>query len=162
MGIARRAFLRGDFAAPRTALRPPWALPEAAFLEHCTRCDACVDACATGILIRAGGGYPEIDFKRGECTFCGECVKACVERALKPGALAWTLRPLVGSDCLAHKHVVCRSCADACGTRAIRFAPGGAALPHLLRCDCTGCGACVGACPVSAIAMREPLSCTAS
>ena len=155
MGIARRRFLRGEFAAPRIALRPPWALPEAAFLERCTRCDDCLRACPTAILARGSGGYPEIDFARGGCTFCGECMKACTAGALKGGPLAWPLAAVIGPECIARKRIVCRSCGDACDPRAIRFgfAPGGAAVPHLSPDACTGCGACIGACPVSAIAM---------
>jgi ferredoxin-type protein NapF len=61
------------------------------------------------------------------------------------------------SDCLAARGVVCRSCGDSCPHAAIRFWPriGGPALPEILDDACTGCGACVGVCPVSAIEVRE-------
>jgi len=154
MSIARRQFLRGDLAASRGPLRPPWALVEAAFLDRCTRCDACPPE----IIVRGSGGYPEVDFTRGECTFCGDCLTACSARALEPRRVAWWLRPSIAGVCLVRHGVVCRSCGDACEARAIRFAhaPGGVALPDLLRDAFTGCGACVSVCPVSAIVMHAP------
>jgi ferredoxin-type protein NapF len=160
MGIERRRFLRGDFAAARKALRPPWALHEAAFLRRCTRCDACIQICPTNLILRGSGGYPEVDFSHGECTFCADCSKACTAGALNRGGPAWFLRAGISSACLAHDKVVCRSCGDACGARAIRFAsiPGGAAVPHLSTDTCTGCGACVRACPADAIAMQHRLA----
>jgi ferredoxin-type protein NapF len=164
MGSTRRRFLCGDFSAARIALRPPWALHEAAFVERCTRCDACLHVCRAGILVRGSGGFPETDFIRGECTFCGDCVAACAPGALKHGALAWSLKAFIAGDCLALDRVLCRSCAEACVAGAIRFGfvAGGAALPDLSPGDCTGCGACVSACPVCAIAMHEQAALMAS
>jgi len=51
MGNTRRRFPRGDFAAPRIALRPVFALHEAAFLERRTRCGACLQICPDAILM---------------------------------------------------------------------------------------------------------------
>jgi ferredoxin len=51
MDPGRRFFLRGGVKPPPTPVsvpRPPWALPEAAFVQACTRCDACVAACPLG------------------------------------------------------------------------------------------------------------------
>ena len=53
--------------------RPPWALNEFLFVDQCTRCNECITACEEEIIIRADGGFPEIDFNRGECTFCELC-----------------------------------------------------------------------------------------
>lgn len=154
--ITRRQFLRGDLSGGKAPLRPPWALAEAAFLAACTRCNACVQACPQGILSLVRG-YPEIDFSRGECTFCGKCREACTPAALRAetGQPPWRLRATVAAQCLAHRDVVCRSCGDACGEAAIRFSPrlGGAALPQILEERCTGCGACVPACPAGAVTM---------
>jgi ferredoxin-type protein NapF len=154
--ITRRQFLRGDLSGRKAPLRPPWALAEPDFLAACTRCGACVPACPTGILAQVRG-YPEIDFSRGECTFCGKCRDACAPRALrqKTGTPPWRLRAAVANDCLAYRDVVCRGCGDACGEAAIRFSPrlGGAARPEILAERCTGCGACVSACPAGAVTM---------
>jgi formate hydrogenlyase subunit 6/NADH:ubiquinone oxidoreductase subunit I len=63
---------------------------------------------------------------------------------------------VIGVGCIAlAQNVVCRSCGDACGEAAIRFSPrlDGAACPVILTGRCTACGACVPACPASAITL---------
>ncbi|HQZ02458.1 MAG TPA: ferredoxin-type protein NapF [Thauera sp.] len=156
---ARRSFLRGSMRAVAAAIRPPWALGEAEFISACTRCDACIDACPTSILMRADGGFPGVDFSRGECTFCADCVTACEPRALvrvldEPAP--WALRAQIGRACLAEAGVECRVCGERCPTVAIRFRPrlGGVALPQLDAAACTGCGACFAPCPTRAILIK--------
>lgn len=164
---SRRFFLRGKIAAPPpSAVRPPWAGVESAFLERCARCDDCIGSCPENILIRGDGGYPEVNFKRGECTFCGTCVDRCKTSALsfpmyadEPEKLrrdAWDLEVNFASNCLSLNAVVCRACGDNCEPRAIRFQlkTGGIAEPHLSLADCTGCGACASICPVDAILIK--------
>jgi len=157
VNAGRRRFLRGDYAASSTAaLRPPGALPELRFIAACTRCDACVRVCPTGIVRRGSAGFPEVTFTSGECTFCGECVAACTPGALRGKEVAWNLKASIAKSCLVRQKVLCRSCADACDTRAIGFqlAPGGGAMHRLSLDACNGCGACVRACPVSAIVVQ--------
>ncbi|NLB59172.1 MAG: ferredoxin-type protein NapF [Gammaproteobacteria bacterium] len=153
---SRRAFLRGRVRAER-ALRPPWALPEEAFTATCTACRACVDACPETVLVRGSGGYPVFNPALGECTFCGRCETACTPRALdRARAQApWTLVARVAQGCLPLQGVVCRSCRDACGEDAITFPPGARTAPRSDSARCTGCGACVGTCPVSAITLQH-------
>ena len=77
---------------PRTAtpvlrvLRPPGALHEEAFLEACTRCDACLEACPRGSIRRAGAetgevveGTPTIVPELQPCWLCSDlpCIAAC-------------------------------------------------------------------------------------
>lgn len=66
---------------------------------------------------------------------------------------------VIAAGCLARNRVVCRSCGEACEAGAIRFrlAPGGVSRPEIALDACNGCGDCVAACPVHAIAMRAPL-----
>lgn len=158
--ISRASLLRGRLRGGPPPLRPPWALAEPAFLEACTRCDACRAACPEGILVRGSGGFPLVDFQRGECTFCGRCAAACEDGALtRPQGTAagapWDAVALVGAGCLARKGIVCRSCEDACEPRAIRFAVGPPAAPQIDLGACTGCGACVAPCPVDAIEIQR-------
>lgn len=140
-------------------MRPPWALPEAAFTDCCTRCNDCLGACPEQIIVTGDGGFPSIDFKRGECTFCGECVKACQPRALVRSSEtqpAWaTHKAVIGTNCLPARGVECRVCEDYCAARAIRFSPrlGGCPLPVIEAEKCTACGACIAPCPVSAISI---------
>lgn len=149
--------MRGDFRSRPPAPRPPWALAEDLFVNACTRCAECVPACPTRIIVIVRG-YPEVDFKRGECTFCGACAAAC-----RPGALQdsecqiwpWAIKAQVADTCLASRGVECRSCGERCAAAAIRFSPrlGGPPVPSIDGNACTGCGACVAPCPVSAISV---------
>lgn len=151
---SRRAFLTGQppAAAP---LRPPWALAEAEFLQRCTRCAACVEACPGQVLQPDAQGHPQFHPQRGECTFCGRCAEACAPRALEAAQeQPWNYRARLGGTCLARRGVVCQSCREVCGNQAIRFAPSAVpAAPQLDTERCSGCGACVGACPVQALAL---------
>lgn len=150
----RRALLFGRGAAA-PALRPPWSLAEAAFLDACTACDACVEACPENVLTVAGGRHPVFDPHRGECTFCGACVEACASGALRRSGPAWDLAAVASDACMPRKGVVCSSCRDACPTQAIRFpVRSRLPLPEIDPDACTGCGACVPVCPVGAIALQ--------
>jgi len=64
----------------------------------------------------------------------------------------------VATHCLAQRQVECRTCAEACDTRALRFVPalGGIAQLHIDTGLCTGCGDCLAPCPVGAIEMKIP------
>lgn len=160
----RRDFLRGRRANIPAELRPPWARGSGSFEERCTRCGDCQRACPTGIVVVGGGGFPKVDFGRGECTFCGDCVSACVPAALeRVGDVApWSLRARIGEACLASRGVECRVCGEACGVGAIRFRPqiGGVTLPQLDGSACTGCGACLAPCPTQAISVAPELEMT--
>lgn len=157
--ISRRALLRGRVHAP-APLRPPWALEEPAFLEACTACDRCVDACPEQVLVRAGGGHPVFDPARGECTFCGDCATACTPGALdRTQPRPWTQTAVIGEACLTAQGVVCASCADACPERAIGMHRAGpVAVPRIDAAACSGCGACVGVCPTVTVALQASLS----
>lgn len=161
--ISRAQFLRGDFSGRSRPIRPPWALPEEAFVERCTRCGDCSAACPQHILSTGRGGFPRVDFARGECLFCGDCVRSCAHGALAgwsragDGPAPWSVRAHVDDRCLAYRGVECRSCADACEPAAIRFPlrAGGVAQPVFDPVACNGCGACYGVCPAQAIALGE-------
>lgn len=139
----------------------PWANEN--FLHDCTRCQACVLACPTQIIIQGEGGFPQVDFHLGECEFCYECASACANadnssqsvifrpKSEKP----WTIQAKIKENCLAFNGVECRACQDSCPEMAIRFTLqiGQAATPSILD-NCTACGACVSPCPSDAIEMQ--------
>ena len=157
--LSRRAFFGAARPGQGTVFRPPWALPELEFQNACTRCDACVAACPTGLLVKGAGGYPEADFTPGRapagCTFCGGCLAVCKEQALRQQdeQAPWALRVVFEAGCLAAQNVVCRTCGESCDEGAIRFPPilGGVARPLLDESRCTGCGVCLADCPTLAI-----------
>lgn len=155
---SRRGFFRGR-PRPKAEIRPPWALLEALFTERCTRCNDCLSACPEQIIVSGDGGFPTVDFKRGECTFCGDCVTACQPLALvrTDEQPAWSHKALIGPSCLPERGVECRACEDFCAVRAIRFSPrlGGGPIPVIETEKCTGCGACIAPCPVSAISISR-------
>lgn len=156
LDTSRRAFLRGRLTPPEPPpIRPPWAKAEPEFTTACTRCQACLPACPAGILRLANDGYPQVDFSLGECTFCRACIDACTHGAfLAPDeARPWNHVAAVGAGCLGLQGVYCRNCGDVCQPGAISFGFGSRAIPipSIDPAACTGCGACIAACPAAAI-----------
>ena len=154
--ITRAQLIRGDYRGERQPIRPPWSLEESIFVERCTRCDRCIEVCPTQHLARGVGGFPSVDFQRGECEFCGDCVHACAHQAFIPQHLhssPWSVKLSIAAHCLTHNGVVCRGCGEQCEHGAIQFKAmlGGISSPYLNSDLCTGCGACVAPCPVAAI-----------
>jgi len=139
-------------------LRPPWALDEALFQDACTRCGDCLASCPENILQHEGvNGYPMVNFSLGECTFCECCVDICPTSALNTShQQPWSAKAHIESKCLAHKEVICTTCAEQCEAEAIRFVPtlGEISKPELNIDACTACGACVAPCPTQAIEVR--------
>lgn len=152
---SRRALLRGTFReSPRP--RPVGALPEAPFRSLCTQCDDCISICPEAIILRDGDGFPVLDANLGACTFCGDCTDACKTGALTPDE-PWDWQANLANSCLSLNAVSCRTCQDFCDHGAISFQPqqGGRATPAIDRDICTGCGGCVGACPVGAVSLER-------
>ena len=154
--VTRRNFIRGRINSGGASVRPPWT-DNAAVIGACTRCAECIRACPEGVLVRGDGDFPVFDplMGTGQCTFCGACMDACdapvfdAERQPRWDAGA----SIDQSLCLPFRDVHCESCRDACGACAISFTPriGGPATPLIASSACTGCGECVGLCPVQAV-----------
>lgn len=146
-------------------IRPPGAVREPLFLERCTKCNACVDACPHDAITHAptrfrhAAGTPMIDPAVAPCRMCDDlpCITACPEDALVPD----DLRPiatarLLDYNCLAYQGSFCTVCSEQCPEPgAIRIELG---KPTFVEEPCTGCGICHFVCPAptNAVAMMPP------
>ena len=157
--LTRRDFLRGGSKAQdrAPAVRPPWT-DDAQVLASCTACGDCLSACPQSILYADGNGRPAVSFRERECTFCGACAEACSESVfdIRRGR-PWPLKVSISGGCLLTSGVTCQTCTDACDASALRFdmraRPSGAVRIDLDAC--TGCGACITVCPVSAVEISD-------
>lgn len=140
-------------------LRPPGALPEAAFLEACTRCGLCVPACPhTSVFVFNGKAAPELvgtptlDPAQRACHMCDgfPCITACEPAALRPPTELPKLGHvvLVPESCLPFMGPECGACRGLCPTEqpALKLRLGKPQIDEEL---CIGCGICIEACPTS-------------
>lgn len=154
VNLSRRNLLRGKKASTPAPVRLPWTISERVFTAGCTRCEQCISACETEIIIKGSNGYPEIDFSKGECTFCEACVEACeLPLFTETTSTPWQLSISLDSNCLANNEVYCQSCRDVCDQSAIKFSYLKTAIPkpEILLDACNSCGACVSTCPQQSI-----------
>ncbi|WP_421247701.1 ferredoxin-type protein NapF [Aeromonas jandaei] len=152
--LARRGLFRGRLRVAEPPVQLPWSVAWPQFSTGCTRCGDCLAACPEQILVNGEGGFPTVDFQRGECTFCGDCVAACKEPLFRPASeTPWQYKASIAANCLANGQVYCQRCQDSCEPRAIRFIPtlGRVPTPVIELESCNGCGACVQDCPVGSI-----------
>lgn len=149
----RRNFLTGRHLSLPDAVRPPWSRA-GSIAAACSGCGACVPTCPQHIIGLDESGRPALNFTGSECSFCGACADACPEPVFDRSLAAFDHVAVIGPSCFAGRGIVCQSCGDACPEAAIRFRPrlGGPALPELAADRCSGCGACIAACPAQAIA----------
>jgi len=134
----------------------PWVIDATQFLENCTQCGDCLNACPQQIIVKGDGGFPAINFELGECDFCTKCASACKEPIFIDSAeQPWQKKAHIAASCLANQRIYCRSCAESCEAQALTFQIGISAVPQINNELCTGCGACVAPCPTNAIEVKE-------
>jgi len=155
--LSRRNFFRGKKTSTPSAIRLPWVINEQVFIDNCTQCGDCATTCEENIIVKGSGGFPEIDFSKGECSFCQKCIDVCEQPLFvnnrDTSKSAWQLNIQIKNNCLAVNQVVCQSCQDSCETEAISFKYQQSTIPQpQIELDkCNGCGACVSICPKSSI-----------
>lgn len=141
-------------------LRPPGAIEESAFLDGCTRCNACVEMCPHDAIthaparFRRAAGTPMIDPIKSPCRMCDDfpCIAAC-----EPNVLRMAMPKKMGIaridifTCLAHTGSFCTVCSEHCPVeQAIEVING---KPRIMEDTCTGCGVCQHVCPAPANAI---------
>jgi ferredoxin-type protein NapG len=148
-------------------LRPPGALPEAAFLAACTRCGACADVCPVHAITKLppatglAAGTPTLDVAVTACIMCETmpCAAACPTPALEVPPWGWRDAKVAQveidtSRCITYRDVECGICARVCpvGEDALKMDDRGRPV---IGAACTGCGQCLNACvttPTSLVA----------
>lgn len=139
----------------RKFFRPPGALHEDEFLETCSKCLKCVEACPEDVIFEAKEGEgppvgtPVLRPNTDPCTMCGDCMEVCPTGALKEtpvGEIRIGIAVVEPDTCLGYQGKNCRECHNACPLEpnAIDF---DATVPKVDSRICTGCGLCVEACP---------------
>lgn len=162
--LARRNFFRGKKTSTPPAIRLPWVISEQHFIDGCTQCGDCVKSCEENIIINGDGGFPQIDFSKGECSFCHDCIDVCKQPLFigekHNNQNAWQLDIKINSSCLAMNQIVCQSCQDICEPEAISFKylHSKTPQPQIELEQCTNCGACVSICPQTAIELTTKVT----
>ena len=149
--LSRRNFFKAKSIQVKPAIRLPYVLDEITFIEKCTQCSDCITACPENIIEKGEGGFPEINFTKGECTFCNKCVDVCKAPLFKTidTESAFELDIAIKDSCLAANQVHCQVCQDSCEAEAISFIylHSSVPQPQISLESCNGCGACVAICP---------------
>jgi len=135
-------------------LRPPGAIDEATFLQECTRCFDCAEACPHDAIIEAparfrdAAGTPMIDPDRQPCHMCADfpCIASCEPDVLSELAskTMGTAR-IIEQTCTAHQGGFCTVCSEQCPVDGAIEVENG--RPRVVEDTCTGCGVCRYVCP---------------
>ncbi|WP_428263145.1 4Fe-4S dicluster domain-containing protein [Haliangium sp.] len=162
--MALGAFLWGRRPARvvGSALRPPGAVSEGAFLDACTRCFKCVNVCPNGCIkvhgLSAGIHRmftPYIKARERACTLCGECARVCPTGALQafePTRDGWLAGVAMGTArvnkamCYSFHGRTCGACYRACPLAGTAMKIGVFETPLVQPESCVGCGLCEQAC----------------
>lgn len=153
---------KGAGAAGPTWLRPPGALPEADFLDKCTRCTDCLLACPCQSIRKLGPecgehfGTPGIIPDESPCYLCMglPCIDACETGALVATPIrdvALGTAVLDPDACYLAQGQPCDYCVERCPIKPHAIAFGEDDLPAIDVKACTGCGVCAYLCPADAL-----------
>ena len=151
-GVAKQNLAKHGRGVVRV-VRPPGAVEEGLFMERCTRCEKCVEACPYDVIInapsrfRGAAGTPMIDLSSKACLMCEDfaCIASCED-----DALLWDTGKKIADavvqrhDCIAD-HSFCSVCVERCPVEGAIIMDG--LKPRVVQDLCTGCGVCHLVCP---------------
>ena len=164
-------------------IRPPFALAEPAFLQACTRCDLCIDACPHDVIFKLGShvgimaqGTPALDLTSRGCHLCTDwpCVTVCEPSALTlsvtsdstdlsdpeddapPDLAKLAIVTINEATCLPYSGPECGACAGSCPVPDALSWDGGT-KPVIDQELCVGCAMCREACIVDPKAINLAL-----
>ncbi|MDP6152056.1 MAG: 4Fe-4S dicluster domain-containing protein [Phycisphaeraceae bacterium] len=148
--------------ALRPVLRPPGAVDELTFLEKCTRCTDCIDACPYDAIGPLGPEFadraltPAVDSKETPCFLCEDlpCICACSTGALVPTERKQVIMGVARitiSKCYQAQGQPCDYCVTKCPLKSDAIAFNERDLPVIHEDGCAGCGFCAYLCPADAI-----------
>ena len=131
-------------------LRPPGAVEEPEFLQRCTKCGDCLDACPyTAIRHHSQDQTPIIFAEESPCLLCQDfpCISVCETEALLPVQNQRDVN--MGLAIVSHRECTaangCNACVSKCPTQALsmNFSNFQIAVDQLC---CVGCGICQQVC----------------
>lgn len=148
------------------AIRPPGSVEGLQFASLCVRCGNCIRACPAEIIHPDLGKHgvakvltPVIRFDTDYCREdCRKCTEVCPSGAIRRLSLAEKRATPIGQAevlldrCLLSDDRECSSCEGHCPYDAISIVfdeQSYLAEPRIDQEKCTGCGACLVACPTS-------------
>jgi len=146
-------------------VRPPGALPEAAFLDTCTHCVDCQTACPYQSVRRLGdefgirAGTPVIVPAESPCYLCADrpCIAACKTGALVPvdrRAVSMGVAEVSVTACYVSQGQPCDYCVTSCPIKPDAILMPARGAPRVASA-CVGCGVCAYLCPADAISIRR-------
>jgi ferredoxin-type protein NapG len=151
--FAKQRDVKPDVAPPppRTDwLRPPGAVDETLFLERCTKCNDCIEACPPGAIVtHPTDGTPVLFADQSPCLLCEDlpCIAACATDALMPVDRRADVRMGVAriTQRLCTAGQGCHACVSKCPTNALAMDFDSLRLAVTSEL-CVGCGICESVC----------------
>lgn len=140
-------------------IRPPGALPEAEFLEKCTKCNECVKACPEESIMKFVGEdspnhlTPMLNVRKSACVLCEDfpCINVCEPKALvelaSPKDVKMGTAVINEKLCHAFEGMDCDYCVKECPFPGEAIFLNDQRHPVVVDDVCTGCGLCEQICP---------------